>query len=165
MVTKGLGKTIDSMLDTSVTQFPNPPLRKTTPVTPTATLLTLAKAPSSSFYSLHVWNFMPTGDIDWNPGNNDPDVGGVLDNKLTAASFAAARGGPRQKELRRREKYLWEAVGPMKYGEPTYNWWDGSPAPGLSSSAHQLALNGTGGAVSLTHGCYANDCDGASAVS
>ena len=43
----------------------------------------------------------------------------------------------------------------MTYGEPTANWWDGTPP--------RLALNGTGGAGNLTHGCYANDCDGAAA--
>ena len=104
-------------------------------------------------------------DIDWNPGNNDPDVGGIIDDKLIAARRAAVRGSPRQIELDRRQEYLWEAVGPMTYGEPTYNWWDGPPRRDISSSAHQLALNGTGGAVHLTHGCYANDCDGASASS
>ena len=45
MVTKGLGKTVDAMLDTSVARFPNPPLRKTMPLTLTALLLTQKKSP------------------------------------------------------------------------------------------------------------------------
>ena len=100
---------------------------------------------------------MSTGDIDWNPGNNDPDAGGAIDDHLRAASRSATRGSARRKELDRREEYLWEAVGPMTYGEPTFNWWDGAPP--------RLALNGTRGAANLTHGCYANDCDGAAASS
>lgn len=139
MVTKGLGKTVDAMLDTSVTRFPNPPL-----------------PPSSSFYSLHVWNYATIGtDNDWNPGNNDPDTGGAIADALCDAIQAAERGSARRKELSRRQEYLWRAVGPMTYGDPTTNWWDGTPP--------RLALNGTGGAVKLTHGCYANDGDGAAA--
>ena len=164
MVTKGLGKTVDAMINTDQYRFPNPPLReKQTPCTPTAPIIANTrekkKAPTSSFYSLHVWNYVSTGsgDIDWNPGNNDPDTGGTIDEKLVAAIRSAMRGSMRRQELERRQEYLWRAVGPMTYGEPTANWWDGAPP--------RLASNGTGGAVNLTHGCFANDCDGASASS
>ena len=99
---------------------------------------------------------MPQGDIDWNPGNNDPDVGGVIEDKLRDAIRSAPRGSAREKELVRRMDYLWAGLGRMDYGEPLDNWWDGPRG---------LALNGTAGAANLTHGCFANDCDGASASS
>ena len=106
---------------------------------------------------------------DWNPGNNEPNVGGVIDDKLSEAARAAWRvapDSPETVELERREEYLWKAVGRMEHNAEDH-WWDDPPRPDLSSSnASRLGLmkNGTGGAVNLTRGCLSNDCDGDSAV-
>lgn len=107
---------------------------------------------------------MPTGDIDWNPGDNDPSVGGAIADSLGRTITATPRGSPARKELQRRWDYLWAAVGRLEYGEPTGNWWDGPSKLDLTSSASQLALNETVGAASMTHGCYSNDCDGDATV-
>ena len=107
-----------------------------------------------------MWNYRATGDIDWNPGNNDPDVGRVLDQKLNEAIQAAPAGGPAETELLRRWNWLWAAVGRMEYGEEAItDWWDG-PSHGLSSSVSQLASNEAVGAANLSHGCYPIGCDG-----
>lgn len=117
MVTKGLENTIDPITNSDSKIFPDPAL-----------------PPSSTFYSLHVWNHTPS-DIDWNPGNSDPDVGDALAQTLHRAGRAAPAGSPAEAELERREEYLWAAVGRTEYGEPVTNWWDGPSKPGLSSSA------------------------------
>ena len=92
------------------------------------------QARDTSFYSLHVWRPLDTGDIDWNPGNNDPDVGGAIDRSLIRAMRAPPAYSPASRELGRRQEYLWAAVGRMEYSEPTTNWWDG-PAVDRSSTA------------------------------
>ena len=107
---------------------------------------------------------MASGDIDWNPGNSDPDVGSALDSSLHRAIQATPRGSPARTELKRRQEWLWLAVGRTEYGEPTTNWWDGPSNTDLSSSASRLVLNGTLGTVNLTHGCFPNKCDGDAAV-
>lgn len=68
-------------------------------------------------------------DVDWNPGNNDPGVGGALDRGLNAFIRALPAGSPVKTELQRREAWLWDAVGRQEYGEPLTNWWDGKGSP------------------------------------
>ena len=154
MVTKGLKNTIDAITaDPSVEIFPDPPLRKMTDRYPLSThsplpyVLAYAgknQAASSSFYSLHIWNLMDSGDDEFNPGNNEPDVGIAMCKSLWRAKREAPEGSPVQVELQRRYEYLWDGVGRMIH-DASDNWWDGPSRPSLSSSASRLALNETVG--------------------
>ena len=112
---------------------------------------------------------MQSAEEDWNPGNNEPDVGGAIDDILSEAARAAWRtapDSPETVELERRQEYLWDGLGRMKHHAEDH-WWDGPNRPDLSffnASRHGLTNNGTGGAVNLTRGCSSNDCDGDSTV-
>lgn len=132
-------------------------------------LMLTRAAPSSSFYSLHIWNFADSmGDLDFNSGNSDPAVGGAIYKALISAIRAArqaAPGGPAETELVRRVDWLWDAVGSMMHWADD-DWWDGGTHHNLDSAASRNGSmkNETGGAMRLTHGCSSNDCNGGSTV-
>ena len=67
---------------------------------------------------------MPSGDADFNPGNDDPDVGGAIADDLGRAVRAAPTGSPAHIELERRYDYLWGGVGRM-VRDGIDDWWDG----------------------------------------
>ena len=65
------------------------------------------------------------GDIDFNSGDNDPDVGKAIEKGLTQAYRAAPAGSPASEELDLRLHILSGAVSRMDCGESVINWWDG----------------------------------------
>ena len=87
---------------------------------------------------------MESEDDDFNPGNNEPDVGRAICKSLWGTKRAAPEGSPAQVELQRRYEYLWDGVGRMVH-DADDNWWDGPSRSGISSSVSRLALNETVG--------------------
>ena len=96
-------------------------------------LLTYVSAAESSFYSLYMWRPIHGGDINWNPGNRDWRVGSAIDDRLREAIRKAPTGSAAQKELDRREQWLWGAVHRTSYAEPA-DWWAGPSQPDSSTS-------------------------------
>ena len=72
-------------------------------------------------------------DENFNAGNNDPDVGAVVQEHLSVAIDQTPRGSLAYNELERREEWLTPRVDRMEYGEKS-NWWDGPLDQGSSVS-------------------------------
>ena len=97
-----------------------------------AVLLNHWIAPSTTYYSLHVWNYLDDAE-DWNPGNFDALLGDGICRAVRAARRAAPQGSPLWHELVRREELIDEATEHMERGKNN-PWWDPNPTD-------QLALN------------------------
>lgn len=68
---------------------------------------------------------MVSSDADYNPGNNDPDVGDAIAEGLGRADTTVPTGSPAAIELERRHTYLSQGVSRMEYYDEADKWWDG----------------------------------------
>lgn len=106
-----------------------------------------------SFYSLHIWNYDDSedeDDIDWNPGDSDPDVANKIADALKLASLAAS--GAEQEELDYRLNYIQETEMSLDRNDERRVWWKLSPRlaqPGRNVS-RILGSGGPGSAGNLT---------------
>ena len=71
-----------------------------------------------------MWKPIHGDDEGFNAGNNEPGVGGAIEDSLLAAMRATPRDSPAWKELDRRFDWLQPRVGGMVYS-PMSDWWDG----------------------------------------
>ena len=98
-------------------------------------------APSTTFYSLNVWD--DSGlitEYDWNPGNFDPHLGLAIAEYVGHVAFRAPSGSAKRDELKRRYELLIEAVSKMDFGTQ-HAWWDCDPLLNtLGSNKSVLAL-------------------------
>lgn len=81
-----------------------------------------------SFYSLHIWNYARSEyetDVDWNPGDGDPDVANKIADTLKLAALAAS--GHDREELENRLDYIQETEMSMGRNDEKRVWWKLSP--------------------------------------
>lgn len=148
-MTKNLANSIDYVTNTSI-DFWDTPYRTFDNVDSCGCPVVLTKlftaAASTSFYSLHIWTYDDSeeADIDWNPGDNEPDVANKIADVLKLASLAAS--GDEQDELDGRLNLIQEAEYSMERNDDKWVWWKIKPdfAQSRSNASKITSLNGTG---------------------
>ena len=94
-------------------------------------------APSTTFYSLNVWDDGGLiTEYDWNPGNFDPHLGLAIAEYVGHVAYRAPAGSAMREELERRYELLVGAVSKMDFGTE-HAWWDCDP---LFNTSNQSVL-------------------------
>lgn len=116
----------------------------------------MSEAANTAFWTLSIWKGKE--DDPWfNPGNQDPFVGGLIREKLDiAASMHPSRSAERT-ILEKRADFLATSLEHMYRGDHAPDWWD-SHRPRLSLP---VGINGTAacGGISEVAGSGNNSCN------